>query len=111
MDEQISKVPDSLESLSGHWEYHEGEVMYNLVLDQQGNGTYDWQQGRFKTTSLLDKTWKGRWIQLGNDREGGFEAQLEESGLTAHGRWWYTRIGNDLDPIEPGGNFILTRSP
>jgi hypothetical protein len=110
LDQPISHASDPREILSGMWEYHEGEVMYEVFLDRQGNGTYDWQQGRFETTSLQGKMWKGLWIQAGNDREGGFEAQLEEGGMAAHGRWWYTRIGNDYDPLEPGGQFILMRT-
>jgi len=100
---------DSPVNLSGMWEYHQGEVVYELLLDRHGNGPYDWQEGRFETTALSNGLWKGRWVQLGNDREGGLEARLAKDGMSARGRWWYTRIGNDNDPLEPGGEFTLRR--
>ncbi len=96
--------------LSGMWEYRQGEVVYELLLDRHGNGPYDWQEGRFETTAVSNGQWKGRWVQLGNDREGGFEAWLAKDGMSARGRWWYTRIGNDNDPLEPGGEFRLRRT-
>ncbi len=101
---------DSLVNLSGLWEYCQGEVVYELLLDRYGNGPYDWQEGRFETTALSNDQWKGRWVQLGNDREGGLEARLAKDGMSARGRWWYTRIGNDNDPLEPGGEFTLRRT-
>ena len=67
------------------------------------------QEGRFETTALSNGLWKGRWVQLGNDREGGLEARLAKDGMSARGLWWYTRIGNDNDPLEPGGEFTLRR--
>lgn len=106
---RVSYSVDRLPSVSGMWEYREGEVVYDLLLDGQGNGTYDWQQGQFETAVLTQGQWKGTWIQVGNDREGGFEAWLAEDGLSARGRWWYTRIGSDADPLEPGGEFTLER--
>lgn len=83
--------------------------MYDLLLDGQGNGSYDWQQGHFETVVLTQGQWKGTWVQVGNDREGGFEARLADNGLSARGRWWYTRVGHDTDPLEPGGEFTLQR--
>lgn len=100
---------DSLANLSGMWEHRQGEVVYELLLDRHGNGPYDWQEGRFETTALSSGQWKGRWVQLGNDREGGLEARLAQDGMSARGRWWYTRIGNDNDPLDPGGEFTLRR--
>ncbi|MDX1412136.1 MAG: hypothetical protein R3351_08255, partial [Nitrospirales bacterium] len=82
---------------------------YPLTLDQQGKGTYEWQEGRFETTSLSNGIWKGTWHQEGNDREGGFELQLHPDLQSATGNWWYTRIGKDQDPLEPGGSFSLRR--
>jgi hypothetical protein len=29
----------------------------------------------------------------------------------ARGHWWYTRIGKDRDPLEPGGTFTMKRIP
>jgi len=100
---------DRILNVSGLWEYREGEVVYGLLFDQQGNGLYDWQQGQFKTAVLTKGQWKGRWVQAGNDREGGFEAWLANDGMSARGRWWYTRIENDTNPLESGGEFILQR--
>ncbi len=95
--------------LGGTWKYEEGKVIYPLTLDQEGKGTYEWQKGRFETTSLSNGVWKGMWYQEGNDREGGFELQLNPDLKSATGSWWYTRIGTDQYPLEPGGNFSLRR--
>lgn len=95
--------------LSGIWEYQEGEIVYELSLDRNGNGNYEWQGGRFETTFLSGGLWKGKWMQARNNREGGFDARLANDGLSAHGRWWYTRIEEDRDPLEPGGQFTLRR--
>lgn len=69
------------------WEYREGEIMYELLLDRHGNGAYDWKQGRFETTTLSGDLWSRVWIQIANDRESGFEARLENDGMTTRGRW------------------------
>lgn len=106
---RVSFERDALSNVSGMWEYREGDVVYDLLLDGQGNGSYDWQQGHFETSVLTQGLWKGTWVQVGNDREGGFEARLAGNGMSARGRWWYTRIGNDTDPLEPGGEFTLER--
>jgi hypothetical protein len=37
------------------------------VLDEQGNGHYDWKDGRFETHTLIDHTWHGMWFQNEND--------------------------------------------
>ena len=95
--------------VSGLWEYREGDVVYDLLLDQQGNGIYDWQEGQFITAVLTQGQWEGTWVQVGNDREGRFEARLADDGMSARGSWWYTRIGDDTDPLEPGGEFTLQR--
>ena len=98
-----------LKDLAGGWEYEGGSVVYPLLLDQEGKGTYEWQNGRFQTTSLSNGIWKGTWFQEENDREGGFELKLHQDLQKATGRWWYTRIGDDQNPAEPGGNFSLQR--
>lgn len=95
--------------LAGVWEYQEGSVTYRLKLDRHGNGTYEWKRGRFQTTSLDNGTWKGTWHQQENDREGGFEIQLSQDRQTAAGLWWYTRIEEDQNPLNPGGSFKLRR--
>jgi len=96
-------------SPAGTWEYQEGDVVYELLLDRNGNGNYEWQQGQLETTYLSGGQWKGKWIQFGNDREGRFEARLSSDGMSAQGKWWYTRIGEDGNPLEPGGEFVLKR--
>ena len=95
--------------LSGVWEYQEGALVYELMLDDHGNGSYKWHDGHFRTTKLIHHHWVGTWQQSGNDREGGFEAQLADDGLSAEGRWWYTRIGSDRDPQATEGHFSLLR--
>ena len=100
----------TMNELAGTWEYtEESGILYQLVFDQKGQGTYDWQEGTFETTSLSDRRWVGKWHQSGNDREGGFEALLSEDYRSATGHWWYTRIGENVEPTRPGANFTLIR--
>lgn len=103
-----SGVQEDRRVLGGEWDYEDGAVV-TLTLDEQGNGTYPWKGGRFETYSLSDHTWQGKWIQQENDREGGFVVQLSPDFLTGEGRWWYTRIGDDLAPTQKGGTFSLTK--
>jgi len=95
--------------LAGIWEYQEGTIIYALPLDEHGDGTYEWKNGQFHTTSLSDGVWKGTWTQEENDREGGFELHLSDDIQSAKGRWWYTRIGKDHEPLDPGGSFTVRR--
>jgi len=99
----------TLADLAGNWEYQEGTVVYALPLNHQGDGTYEWKKGRFHTTSFLNGVWKGTWAQEENDREGGFELHLSDDIKSAKGRWWYTRIGKDHKPLDPGGFFTVRR--
>jgi hypothetical protein len=94
--------------LAGEWEYEEGAVV-TLTLDEQGNGTYGWKDGRFETESLTDHTWQGKWIQRENNREGGFTVQLSPDYSNGEGRWWYTRIEDDVAPTQKGGTFYVTK--
>lgn len=103
-----SGVQEDRSVLAGEWEYEEGAVV-TLTLDEQGNGTYGWKDGRFETESLTDHTWQGRWIQRENDREGGFTVQLSPDYSNGEGRWWYTRIEGDLAPTQKGGTFSVTK--
>ena len=103
-----SGVQEDRGVLAGEWDYEEDAVV-TLTLDEQGNGTYPWKGGRFETHSLSDHTWQGRWIQQENDREGGFTVQLSPDFSRGEGRWWYTRIENDLAPRQKGGTFQLTK--
>ncbi len=95
--------------LAGVWEYRDVAVAYQLALDENGNGDYAWKNGSFLTTSLRNGFWRGKWSQVDNDREGEFEVKLSDDYLEGEGRWWYTRIGSDTAPLEPGGTFYLTR--
>lgn len=94
--------------LAGEWEYEDGAVL-TLRLDEQGNGTYAWKDGRFETQVLNDHLWQGQWVQRENDREGGFTVELSPDYTEGEGRWWYTRIGANQAPTEKGGTFHLTR--
>ena len=99
-----------VQDLAGAWEFVAGDIVYALFLNHKGNGTYEWKDGQFETTGFADGIWSGTWQQLENDREGGFELHLAEDVQTAQGEWWYTRIGKEHDPLEPGGTFTLRRS-
>lgn len=49
-------TPESDRSiLAGEWQYEDGAVV-TLRLDEQGNGTYAWKEGRFETTRLGEHT-------------------------------------------------------
>ena len=52
--------------LAGEWEYVDGAVV-RLTLDEQGNGYYDWKDGRFEAHTLIGHTWHARWFQKEND--------------------------------------------
>lgn len=103
-----SGVQEDRRVLAGDWDYEEDAVV-TLTLDEQGNGTYPWKGGRFETQSLSDHTWQGRWIQQDNDREGGFTVHLSPDFSNGEGRWWYTRIEDNMAPTQKGGTFHLTK--
>jgi len=92
----------------GEWEYEDGGAVV-LRLDEQGNGTYAYKDGRFETRQFDGKTWVGKWYQKENDREGGFLVQLSSDSAEGEGRWWYDRIGPNASPFEKGGTFHLSR--
>lgn len=94
--------------LAGEWQYEDGAVV-TLRLDEQGNGTYAWKDGRFETTRLGYHTWVGKWSQQENDREGGFVVKLSPDYMEGEGTWWYVRIGGNRAPAQKGGTFHLTR--
>lgn len=97
--------------LAGEWEYMDGSgAAVRLTLDEQGNGHYDWKDGRFETRTLIDHTWNGRWFQKENDREGGFMVEFSPDFSEGEGQWWYSRIGTDTDPPQQGGTFHLKSS-
>ena len=106
-------VPAELSSgdrsvLAGEWEYEDGGVVV-LRLNDQGNGTYAFKDGRFETVQLNGRTWIGKWSQKENDREGGFLVHLSADSVEGEGTWWYERIGANTSPSEKGGTFHLTR--
>ena len=99
---------DDRSILAGEWEYEDGGAVV-LRLDDQGNGTYAFKDGRFKTVQLSGRTWVGKWSQKENDREGGFLVNLSADFVEGDGTWWYERIGANRSPSEKGGTFHLTR--
>jgi len=101
---------DSL--MGGTWEIQEEERSYIATLDEKGNGTYTWKNGKIQTIECIDRKWKGTWQQTGNDREGEFEIVLSEDGKEAKGVWWYTRVGEneDIPPKQFGGDFQWMRT-
>ena len=107
--QQISVIPQHITDLAGLWEYTDNTGSYPITLNAEGKGTYEWKEGRFETLSLHKGLWTGTWIQEGNDREGEFELMFPENTDVAKGEWWYTRIGKDRDPLQPGGHFTMTR--
>jgi hypothetical protein len=94
--------------LAGEWEYEDSAAVI-LQLDEQGNGTYPFKEGRFETLQFGGHTWAGKWYQKENDREGGFVVRLSADYTEGEGTWWYDRIGADLAPSEKGGTFHLSR--
>ncbi|MDH5427345.1 MAG: hypothetical protein OEZ57_04250 [Nitrospirota bacterium] len=103
-------LPERIEDLAGAWKYKDAAGEGIILLNTEGNGAYEWEGGRFETLSLENGTWTGVWIQEGNDREGGFTLTFSDSSSVAEGEWWYTRIGKDADPLQPGGTFRMSRS-
>jgi len=114
-DVSTDALPPSMESqpgdrhvLAGEWEYADGAVVL-LTLDEQGNGHYDWKDGRFETQALIGHTWNGMWFQKENDRDGGFTVEFSPDFSEGDGRWWYSRIGTDYAPTQKGGTFHLSK--
>ncbi|HKN87085.1 MAG TPA: hypothetical protein VJV04_09520 [Nitrospiraceae bacterium] len=96
-------------SLAGTWAYEENGNTILITLNEYGNGTYEWKDGRFMTATYSNGVWKGSWSQRENDRDGGFEVILAQDRPEGEGRWWYTRIGKDTSPSQPGGVFQIVR--
>lgn len=104
----MASQPGDWHILAGEWEYVEDGVVL-LTLDGQGNGYYEWKDGRFETQILVDHTWHGIWFQKENDRDGGFTVEFSPDFSEGEGRWWYSRIGTDHAPTQKGGTFHLSR--
>jgi len=108
----MSPQPGDRHVLVGEWEYVDGAVdgaVGRLTLDQQGNGHYNWKDGRFETHTLIGHTWRGIWFQKGNDRDGGFTVEFSPDFSKGEGCWWYSRIGEDHAPMQKGGTFRLSK--
>jgi len=108
----MATQPGDRSVLAGEWEYVDGVVdsaIGLLTLDEQGNGRYNWKDGRFETHTLIGHTWRGMWFQKENDREGGFMVEFAPDFSEGEGRWWYTRIGEDHAPTRKGGTFHLSK--
>lgn len=102
-------LPQRIEDLEGPWEYKDADGEGTMTLNALGKGGYDWEEGQFETLSLENGIWTGVWIQERNDREGGFKLKFLDDSPVAQGEWWYTRIGKDHDPLQPGGTFRMAR--
>jgi len=104
--------PRDRDVLAGEWEYEDGDIygaVDRLTLDKKGKGRYTWKKGRFETHTLIGRTWRGKWFQKENDRDGGFIVELSPDFSEGEGRWWYSRIGADHAPTQKGGTFHLTK--
>ena len=102
-------LPKHIEDLAGIWEYRDFAGEGTITLNTEGKGTYEWEEGLLETQSIENGIWTGTWIQTGNDREGGFKLTFSDGSSVAQGEWWYTRIGKDQEPLEPGGSFKMSR--
>jgi hypothetical protein len=80
-----------------------------VTLDGEGNGRYNWKDGRFETHTFFGHTWQGKWIQKENNRDGGFRVEFSPDFSEGEGRWWYRRIGTDHAPTLKGGTFHLRK--
>lgn len=107
-DAPMDSHPGDRRVLAGEWEYVDGAVV-RLTLDEEGNGRYEWKDGRFETQTLVDHIWHGMWFQKENDRDGGFTVEFSPDFSEGEGRWWYSRIGTDRAPTQKGGTFHLTK--
>jgi hypothetical protein len=112
IDSPLSMTSDAGDRhvLAGEWEYEDSTgIVLPLKLDEQGNGHYDWKGGRFETRMLVNHTWKGKWFQEGNDRDGGFLVEFSPDFSEGEGQWWISRIGTDYAPMQKGGTFHLSK--
>ena len=96
--------------LAGEWEYVDADgAVDRVTLDGEGNGRYDWKDGRFETHAFIGHTWQGIWFQKENNRDGGFKVEFSSDFLEGEGRWWYSRIETDHAPTLQGGTFHLRK--
>lgn len=57
----MASQPGDHHVLAGEWEYVDAAVD-RLTLDEEGNGHYNWKDGRFETQALIGHTWHGMWF-------------------------------------------------
>jgi hypothetical protein len=97
-----------VEELAGSWEYIDsnGTVPITSWI-RKGMGRMTGKAGLIETVELTRGVWKGKWYQKENDREGEFLIRFSTEPLVAEGQWWYTRIGSDTKPLDPGGRFTM----
>lgn len=107
LPDQLPVVDRSI--LAGEWDYYEDGGAIVLRLNAQGNGSYDFKDGRFETIQFDGHQWVGKWSQQENDRDGGFLVNLSADLTEGEGTWWYDRIGANASPTEKGGTFRLSR--
>ena len=106
----IAAQPGDRHVLAGEWEYVDGDAIDRLIFDEEGNGHYDWKDGRFETRTLVGHTWHGMWFQKENDRDGGFMVEFSPDFSEGEGRWWYSRIETNHAPTQKGGTFHLRKN-
>lgn len=106
----MAAQPGDRHVLAGEWEYMDGDVVDRLTFDEEGNGHYDWKDGRFETRTLIGRTWHGMWFQKENDRDGGFTVEFSPDFSEGDGRWWYSRIETNHAPTQNGGTFHLRKN-
>ena len=102
--------PGDRHVLAGEWEYVDTDgAVDRVTLDGEGNGRYNWKDGRFETYTFIGHTWQGKWFQKENNRDGGFAVEFSPDFSEGEGRWWYSRIGADHAPTLRGGTFHLRK--
>ena len=107
----LSSQPGDRHVLAGEWEYVDVDgAADRLTLDENGNGSYNWKDGRFETHTLIGHTWQGMWFQKENDRDGGFTVEFSPDFSEGEGRWWYSRIGTDHAPTQKSRTFHLSKT-
>jgi hypothetical protein len=101
----VPSRPSDRRVLAGEWEYVDGAVV-RLTLDEQGNGRYEWKDGRFETQTLVDHTWHGMWFQKENDRDGGFTVEFSPDFSEGEGRWGTTVSESTMRRLKRAGPSI-----
>ena len=103
----MASQPGGRHVLASEWEYYVDGAVDRLTLDEEGNGNYNWENGRFETQALIGYTWQSMWFQKEDDRDRGFTVEFSPDFSEGKGRWWYSRIGADHAPTQKGGTLHL----